>query len=182
MRWRRFISVALLLAFFVVLWMRSYFYTDHPHFFFRTFGASMYSCSGGIRFACSVDAIDTPPFYGIGWEVTRFHRFSYPNQSLSRGMPYRLGFGLDAGGTGPWSYWGITVPHWFVCGVFSLLLVGMLLRRRTSRPGACAHCGYDLRATPDRCPECGTVPNLCHEWPQDPPIQRTSTASSGAVE
>lgn len=57
-----------------------------------------------------------------------------------------------------------SLPLWFMTLVTAIgPLAGfrrMTLRLRAirRRNGHCLTCGYDLRATPDRCPECGTVP------------------------
>jgi hypothetical protein len=43
----------------------------------------------------------------------------------------------------------------FVPGSFALW--ALVRRRKPPMPGFCNACGYDLRATPDRCPECGAI-------------------------
>lgn len=58
-------------------------------------------------------------------------------------------------------YLAIVFPYWLpalLLAIPSALCIRSIIRSRTApRPGYCVHCGYDLRATPDRCPECGTV-------------------------
>jgi hypothetical protein len=54
----------------------------------------------------------------------------------------------------------LRIPYWFVA-VVALLAPSIWVycaARRPRMPGLCPTCGYDLRVTPDRCPECGTVP------------------------
>ena len=56
----------------------------------------------------------------------------------------------------------LSVPVWFLLLASGVLPaswgVGAARRRRRARGGLCRRCGYDLRATPARCPECGAVP------------------------
>lgn len=61
--------------------------------------------------------------------------------------------------------WVAIIPWlWPVCAIVPLALFLSLLQfrkchrqRKRAKTGHCITCGYDLRATKDRCPECGTV-------------------------
>ena len=55
------------------------------------------------------------------------------------------------------------LPHWMPASVVAVLPLwrgSMVFARRRREPrrraGLCLSCGYDLRATPGRCPECGS--------------------------
>lgn len=43
-------------------------------------------------------------------------------------------------------------------GFGAIVLQQVERRRPVHKPGTCQVCGYDLRATPGRCPECGAIP------------------------
>jgi hypothetical protein len=64
----------------------------------------------------------------------------------------------------------VAIPNWLMLaalGGLPLTRAMTWMCRRRTRPGICRACGYDLRATPERCPECGAVavPEAAHNQP-----------------
>jgi hypothetical protein len=70
---------------------------------------------------------------------------------------------IGCGSLGSTTNGEIIVPLWLLFIASALPFWGppttrILLRyRHNPQPGTCSVCGYDLRATPNRCPECGTI-------------------------
>ncbi len=107
---------------------------------------------------------------GLAWE--QFQPFQQPTSAgrqlitFSASDASRTKALTDPPGVQQVERWRIvTLPLWAPLFCFSLLPGMMLVRRHTRQRrakrvagGLCPNCGYDLRATPQGCPECGPVP------------------------
>jgi hypothetical protein len=109
---------------------------------------------GRAGFAASTGPVTSPladggPLFGLGSVNWQRFGFGTTSQNWSEGITSYVQRSVFA-------------PTWAAVVLFGLLparwLVGFLVRRRHRQVGHCPTCNHDLRATPDRCPECGTIP------------------------
>lgn len=140
----------------VVLWVRSYRVDDHVQIAWQTpgefpgyTGIRMGSGGGSVTLEYG-DDVDYSAYQHLG---SYYDGIPVVNRtSTARGWGF--GYSRAKGNTEIW------VPHWVF--VLSTAILPLLWRnshmekRRRLKLGLCLTCGYDLRASKERCPECGT--------------------------
>ena len=131
------------------LWVRSCSFTDAAWYAseHRTFGAN--SEAGRIVLVWSGGRL--PP---LGFDAYSGRHQSPFWHHLKHLLVVRA---FDSGGNS----WAIQFPHWAAIAIVVATTLWLHRRHRSrGREGLCPNCGYDLRATPEQCPECGSVPTL----------------------
>jgi hypothetical protein len=153
-------AVAIALA---MLWLRSYQVADFLQLDSSRVGLGWASQAGSISvtIATYVPPAQTNISPSFDWLRTANPTFRYTAGSHTVFAIERLGIGVDAAPIGTTGYLHqLTAPFWLLTVVFSLPAAAagwwIWRGRRATIARACRSCGYDLRASPDRCPECGT--------------------------
>jgi hypothetical protein len=157
------VCAGIALATLLVLWVRSYYLAD---VLFKHGGGNGYAlvlCHGAMNCLATAEPPSAPvsdwgydpdPAPRVAAELTRW-------ESAAERRCRFAGFAYAAGGPDGTTHvlsrrmWRI--PLWPLV-LLAAIAVVRAIRPRRFPPGSCRHCGYDLRATPDRCPECGHVP------------------------
>jgi len=152
----------------VTLWVRSHWQRDT--IFHRSVDSNLalhvqtaVSQRGLLIVAASTHSFprDRPP---LGWwryasQVSDVDLYLDQFDSSAGGSGLVLGFGFRSIVESGITYGATALPHWFLALLFAILPVlhlrAAIRSRRLNRAGHCPRCGYDLRATPQRCPECG---------------------------
>ena len=164
----RLVSLLLLLAI-GATWVRSHYVLDWFSITCTRFRWEYQACSiyGGFQFGAMYDATSDGEF----WEsspsdlVTVGHQL-FPQEAwlIDRKV---LGFRFSFKYRRPDApLWSVRLPYWFLAGAFAVGPLAWIRRRYRARVrrrlGLCLHCGYDLRASHEVCPECGTNSALVH--------------------
>ena len=172
---RRFLSILtalslLLFCAFVFLWARTSYKIDmlaserfgRPWFLKSTSGSVELDLMSPAWLQLNPNRPPAP----LSWSTMTADRFysPWPLKPLP-GVDHRGGGRTATGPNGVTVPLGATTyhaPYWIPTAAFAVLPAwwtwGRWREKRRRKVGHCQKCGYDLRATPDRCPECGTVP------------------------
>ncbi len=174
----------------LVFWGRSYCRDDMIVYSAFPMVIVVNSETGSLQFQRSVYGFtsDLPDGWGVMSRPISDLRL-FPARSTG-GFAYEFTPSVTYGGIRPWSLSpmqfsttnSVMVPYWFIIMLATPIpLVAIrrsLKRRRTEREGLCRACGYDLRASERRCPECGTTFNvLPGVIPPTPPIKDIGSRS-----
>ena len=157
-----------------VFWARSYRVCDSIHWRSATGFRAVGSASGKV--VVQLNPGETQPRGSRGWSYWRGSSYTAPSYPVAYGHLGPMGrtFGRfefaglgwytvrdGAGGrtaTGVFPFWLLAAATAPAPLAWATGLARAFVRNRRRRgAGFCRTCSYDLRATPDRCPECGGV-------------------------
>jgi len=164
------LSLLLLCLATVSLWVRSYWVSDWISW--SSDGPTNFNIiTGRGKFVLTkVTQTDGSSWQGRGWQRSGQAPYdpidAWQVWSTERLTIFNvITWGRRASSDGSTQSLTVMLPYWLVAILTFAFPCVQIIRRfprdRRIRAGLCPICGYDLRATPGRCPECGTVPEKC---------------------